>query len=284
MFLKPESLLACVEAMDIEQLGRLCIALAKVNGIHKLRELYAREAQAAIVRGITPDLLLACVERMTEEQKLRLCELFDPVPEEAIEAEFNFHDHIQKELWKRAPTDGRDPSMDWGEFALVGAYPPEPIPAEMPIRMARPAVEEIDPDVIADAFNEQYRVEIPEKDKIVALRKYGPEPVHPKNIVQKMTVTGGEPGPVGTVSDFERPTDFACLGPEEQTRWLKARDRWNQLFGEAQIPMVVDEPSISIGLIEGMIYDKQTKNLDPLRCTCGCGSVVGCLNPARSKR
>jgi hypothetical protein len=60
-------------------------------------------------------------------------------------------------------------------------------------------------------------------------------------------------------------------------RWLNARERWQMHFDEAEIPAIREAgDEIALNLVEGMIYDKEHKGIDPSRCTCGCGYVVGC--------
>src|SRR6516225_1555970 len=78
MFLKPESLLACVEAMNEEQRDQLLCLLAKHNGLRQLRDLYWREAQAVVAKEPRAEALLACIEGMTPEQKARICNTLAP--------------------------------------------------------------------------------------------------------------------------------------------------------------------------------------------------------------
>jgi hypothetical protein len=64
------------------------------------------------------------------------------------------------------------------------------------------------------------------------------------------------------------------------TRWRKARAQWCRLFNEAEIPMALNAMG-GIDDIEGMIYDKIHKGLDPKRCACGCNFVLGCMIPVK---
>jgi hypothetical protein len=63
----------------------------------------------------------------------------------------------------------------------------------------------------------------------------------------------------------------------ELDRWKRALTRWEQLFGEAEIPMApIADVGAALDQVEAMLYDKEQKGLDPTRCICGCGSVIGC--------
>jgi hypothetical protein len=68
-----------------------------------------------------------------------------------------------------------------------------------------------------------------------------------------------------------------------QARWTRAEARWRAAFpGEEGIPMAVAAADLGVALdialneIDGMLYDKEHKGVDPERCACGCGMVFGC--------
>jgi hypothetical protein len=72
-------------------------------------------------------------------------------------------------------------------------------------------------------------------------------------------------------------------GNARQTRWTRAEARWRAAFpGEEGIPMAVAAVDLGVAIdvalnqIDAMLYDKEHKGIDPARCGCGCGMVIGC--------
>ena len=66
----------------------------------------------------------------------------------------------------------------------------------------------------------------------------------------------------------------------EQTltaRWARVNRRWEKLFGETEIPAVRNPDNVLPDLeqIEAMLYDKESKGINPKRCPC-CRYVIGC--------
>jgi hypothetical protein len=72
-------------------------------------------------------------------------------------------------------------------------------------------------------------------------------------------------------------------GNARQTRWARAEARWRAAFpGEEGVPMAVAAVDLGVAIdvalnqIDAMLYDKEHKGVDPARCACGCGMVIGC--------
>jgi hypothetical protein len=61
-------------------------------------------------------------------------------------------------------------------------------------------------------------------------------------------------------------------------RWTAARDQWEKVFNEAEIPMTRNPEDIEgdLTFVEGLLYDKRFKGEEPVRCPCGCGYIRGC--------
>jgi hypothetical protein len=60
-------------------------------------------------------------------------------------------------------------------------------------------------------------------------------------------------------------------------RWLRATARWQRLFGDPGIPThYAGGTADELDVIEGILYDKETRGIEPARCPCGCGYVISC--------
>ena len=213
-----------------------------------------------------PTSLLECVEAMTAQQRARLCELLDPVtpndsrqeraaamqaqieaavfgPEGPQGPEFEDKTHFLTIVGvHRVPDPGfvfRPPSPDLAAKFLYRQLTGENLVVPPPARTV--------PQILAD--NVKYM-----------LASMPPEVIKPADD-----------------DTLVMAPKSAQLSPHH-TRWMNARDRWQQLFGETEIPMVRRPQAIAddLDLIEGMLYDKGVKNQDPARCSCGCGYVAGC--------
>jgi hypothetical protein len=93
-------------------------------------------------------------------------------------------------------------------------------------------------------------------------------------IIEELTLIGSR----ATSCAADTPGAAAAVDTADRDRWMRARARWEQLFGEAQIPLVRRKDALGsdLDLVEAMLYDKETRGVDPPRCPCGCGFVRGC--------
>lgn len=197
---------------------------------------------------LRPEGLLNCVRAMTPAQKAELCELLDPmVP------------GIQ------GPQDsyaGRERCF-------------EPINPDL-----RPMVEMIDVNELVDESANFGRCisEDMMPDELAAV--HGMSDLR-ESIQRELNRRPAGDAPSLSASQFSRPADDDTgentgVIPE---RWMRAQERWKRLFsGEIEIPAIRNPDSVRADLekIEGMLYDKETKDINPARCPCGCQYVLGC--------
>jgi hypothetical protein len=207
---------------------------------------------------LEPRDLLECVAAMTPKQRACLCELLDPAVSNALE---NVVEAEIDTAMKRAicgpdgpqgpPFEDRDNSM-----TISGC---QRVPA--PGFVFRPP----SPDVVAKLLYRQMtgkNLVMPATDENAVL-------VNVKRMLAEFPAEAIEPA-----------DDTVVMGPPGEAihhaRWANARARWQQLFGE-DLPIPRSARSeAELGLLEGMVYDKGVKNLEPSRCICGCGYVIGC--------
>ena len=181
--------------------------------------------------------LLDCVERMTPNQRIRFCELLDPV--EMPEAA------VIPECSPPVGMQGPEPGSREHNEMFSGA----------PHGLFRPP----SPDVVAQLLYGQMTGK--KLEPVVALE-------------DRLTRRRATPAECGTAGASALLNDAL-----HRTRWIQVMVRWRQLFAENQVPMNSSPESreADLNLIEGILYDKGVKNLDPVRCACGCGYVIGCI-------
>jgi hypothetical protein len=191
--------------------------------------------------ALEPEELLACAERMTAEERARFCELVDPAHPDAVEADIDAVLNPFLESGVQGPQAGTA-----GEFTLFNLGHHEPV--------LRGLFRSPSPELIAQFLYKQ----MTHKELVVAA---------PKGIVPDADITASMETAVVTRQDIV-----------DRDRWMRARARWEKLFGEAQIPLIRNVKNIgaNLDLVEGILYDKETKGVDPPRCPCGCGFVAGC--------
>jgi hypothetical protein len=190
---------------------------------------------------IKPEDLLACAEAMTSEQRARFCELIDPAHPDVIEAEIDATLNPFLESGVQGP-----PKLDKYYDEVTGEYCRD----LGPHHLFRPP----SPELLARFLYKQ----MTHKELVVA----APKGVQPDDDMMANMKTV-----VVTRQDIV-----------DRDRWMKARERWEKLFGEAQIPIIRDLKNMgtTLDLVEAVLYDKEHKNQDPTRCSCGCGYVAGC--------
>jgi hypothetical protein len=216
--------------------------------------------------SLEPRDLLACVERMTPIQRACLCELLDPVTPARRRRESAAVLQPKLDAAVYGPQGPQGPPFEGPENSIVlGGCQRVPPPGFV----FRPP----SPDVVAQLLYKQ----MTGKHLVIPAEMADMPQTVADSVKQMLTNFPAEDiTPADDDTLVMPPT--STQPPPHHARWMNARVRWAQLFGEAEIPMVRRPKAVldDLDLIEGMLYDKGVKNLDPARCSCGCGYVAGC--------